>query len=118
MLALPAPHPLDPLLSAHDWKRRLVLWGGAILVALAALLFARLCDGAFALFRRALAFSPWAALAITPLVFAGLSWLTSGALRATRGGGIPQVIASMENADDAFAERNLSLKVSAAPSSA
>lgn len=110
----PAPHPLDPLLSAHDWKRRLVLWGGAILVALAALLFARLCDGAFALFRRALAFSPWAALAITPLVFAGLSWLTSGALRATRGSGIPQVIASMENADDAFAERNLSLKVSAA----
>jgi len=76
------PHPLDPLLSPNDWKRRLALWGGAVPVALAALLFAKLCDGAFALFRHALAYSPWAALAITPLVFAGLSRLTAGALRA------------------------------------
>ena len=33
---------LDALLSPDVWKRRVVLWGGAIAVALAAIAFARL----------------------------------------------------------------------------
>lgn len=108
----PTPSGLTLLLSGHDWKRRIVLWVGAVLVALAALLFAKICDGAFALFQRATAISPWWSLLLTPTVFASLAWLTRGALRATRGSGIPQVIASLEHPDADFHARNLSLRVS------
>lgn len=108
-----APTGMAPLLSGSQWKRRAVLWGGAILVALVALVFAKAGDAAFALFRRALAFSPWVALVLTPAVFAALAWLTSGRLRATRGSGIPQVIAALDHPDPELRAQNLSLRVSA-----
>ena len=57
------PAGLQPLLSRSQWKRRLALWGGAVLVALVALLFAKASDAAFSLFRHVLALSPWWALA-------------------------------------------------------
>ncbi len=112
----PPPVPatgIGPLLSRALWKRRLVLWGGAVVVALAALVFARASDWAFSLFRHVLAWSPWSTLLLTPLVFGLLAWLTAGRLAATRGSGIPQVIASLERQDADFRERNLSLGVSA-----
>jgi len=104
---------LPALLSSAQWKRRLVLWGGAVAVALVALVFAKASDAAFSLFSRVLAVSPWWTLLLTPTVFAALAWLTSGRLRATRGSGIPQVIASLEKPDPVFRETNLSLRVSA-----
>ncbi|HVI58496.1 MAG TPA: chloride channel protein [Luteimonas sp.] len=115
MDALPQPPAtgLGPLLSRAQWKRRLVLWGGAVVVALAALVFARASDWAFSVFRQVLAWSPWWALLLTPLVFGLLAWLTSGRLRSTRGSGIPQVIASIERPEAEFRQRNLSLPVSA-----
>ncbi|NCT71592.1 MAG: chloride channel protein [Xanthomonadaceae bacterium] len=100
------------LFSRLGWKRRLVLWGGAIGVALAALLFAKAGDAAFSLFSRIVRHSPWWALLITPAAFGLLAWLTQGALRATRGSGIPQVIAA-GHADAAFRKSQLSLRVSA-----
>lgn len=102
-----------PLLSRSNWKRRGVLWGGAIAVALVALVFAKASDAAFAVFGRVLAVSPWWTLVLTPVVFAALAWFTSGRLRATRGSGIPQVIASLDNPDVGFRAANLSLRVSA-----
>ena len=111
----PPPAPatgLGPLLSRAMWKRRLVLWGGAVVVALAALLFTRASDLAFSLFGQMLAWSPWWSLLLTPLAFGLLSWLTSGRLRATRGSGIPQVIASLERQSPDFQAENLSLRVS------
>jgi H+/Cl- antiporter ClcA len=103
---------LRPLWSQEVWKRRLALWSGAVAVALAALLFAKASDAAFALFSRIRAASPWWTLLLTPAVFALLSWLTEGVLRPTRGSGIPQVIAAL-GMDRDFRLRNLSLRVSA-----
>ncbi|MCO6740587.1 hypothetical protein KQH31_30880, partial [Streptomyces sp. CHA15] len=58
--------------------------------------FAWLADASFGLFEKLLQHSaiwPWL---VTPLGFAGLVWLTQGALRDARGSGIPQVIVTLE----------------------
>lgn len=104
---------LRPFLSSDAWRRRAALWGGAVLVALVAIVFAKASDAAFRLFQQVTAVSPWWALALTPAVFGGLAWLTSGALRPTRGSGIPQVIAALDRPEVAFRQANLSLPVSA-----
>src|SRR5512146_2605464 len=102
------------LLSPQRWKRRAALWSGAILVALAAIVFARGSDLCYGLFKQLLAQSRWWPLLVTPLGFAVLAWLTAGALRGTRGSGIPQVIAALSREHDAsFRERLLALPVAA-----
>jgi H+/Cl- antiporter ClcA len=111
-----APLPITDdhaLLSSRRWRRRAALWTGAIVVALAAMLFASGTNYAYAAFTRLLAHSPYWPLLVTPLGFALLAWLTSGVLRATRGSGIPQVIAAVAHEEDTtFRERLLSLPVS------
>lgn len=103
------------LLSRDAWRRRLVLWIGAVLVALAALLFAKASDFAFSLFQQVIALSPWWAMLLTPTMFALLAWASGGRLQATRGSGIQQVIAALERpANTDFRAENLSLKVAAA----
>ncbi|MGH8212723.1 MAG: chloride channel protein [Rhodanobacteraceae bacterium] len=98
-------------LSPMQWRRRLLFWSGAVIVAVVAILFARLSTYAYALFVRMTAGRSWLPLLLTPAVFALLAWLTSGALRAARGSGIPQAIAALQVENDAFRQRLLSLKV-------
>jgi H+/Cl- antiporter ClcA len=110
----PSPPSLARWLgSRQQWFERLTLWGGAVAVALAAILFAKASDAAFALFQRIYDASPWWPLLLTPAVFGLLAWLTHGALKPTRGSGIPQVIAALDTPDADFRQRNLSLPVSA-----
>ena len=99
------------LFAPAPWKRRLALWGGGVLVGIAAIAFARASDLAFAGFRALLAVSAWLPLAVMPAAFALLAWLTSGPLKATRGSGIPQVIAALDVPDAAYRDRLLSLPV-------
>lgn len=99
------------LFAPTQWKRRLTLWSGGILVGVAAIAFAQASDLAFAGFRKLLAISIWLPLLLLPTVFALLAWLTAGPLRATRGSGIPQVIAALEVPDADFRSRLLSLPV-------
>ena len=100
------------LLSPQRWRRRAALWTGAIAVALAAIVFAKGSDLCYGWFARMLAQSRYWPLLVTPLGFAALAWLTEGALRATRGSGIPQVIAALNREDDApFRQRLLALPV-------
>ncbi len=103
----------DALLSGQDWTRRAALWCGALAVALAAMLFTRASDAAFALFSKVEHHSPYWAFLLTPTVFAALAWVTSRGLQSTRGSGIPQVIAALDM-PQAEREQHLSLKVSAA----
>src|ERR1700752_1643106 len=107
--------PIDDhhvLLSAARWRRRAALWSGAVLVALAAIAFAKGSDLCYRLFEILRAKSPWWPLLVTPAGFAALAWLTEGALRGTRGSGIPQVIAVLDReGDTAFCERLLALPV-------
>jgi H+/Cl- antiporter ClcA len=113
MWFMTSPDSQRPLLSRDAWKRRAALWGGAVAVALVAIVFAKASDAAFRVFQWIIAHSIWWALLVTPAVFALLAWLTSGALKPTRGSGIPQVIAALDVATTEFRRDNLSLKVSA-----
>jgi H+/Cl- antiporter ClcA len=111
--------PLDRLrelarhewLSPRQWRRRILFWAGAIVVGLSAVIFAKAADYAFEVFRRVASHGWWVPLLVTPAMFALLCWLTQGALKATRGSGIPQAIAALKVEDEAFRSRILSLKV-------
>ena len=113
--AAPLPTADDhALLSTQRWRRRVALWTGAIAVALAAIVFAKGSAWCYRAFGLPLAQSRYWPLLVTPLGFGALAWLTTGALRATRGSGIPQVIAALEREHDApFRTRLLSLPVAA-----
>lgn len=100
-------------LSPRQWRRRILFWSGAVLVGLSAILFARASTWVYAQFVRLLGHSRYWPLLLTPLVFSLLSWMTRGALRATRGSGIPQAIATLHVEDDGFRGRMLSLRVAA-----
>jgi len=99
--------------APHHWKRRLVLWVGAVLVALAAILFAKASVWSYQLFLRILGHGSWIPLILTPIVFGLLAWITEGRLRATRGSGIPQVIGTLHIEDAGFRARMLSLPIAA-----
>jgi H+/Cl- antiporter ClcA len=94
--------------EAPVWRRRIAILGGAIMVGLIALLFARLSDWAGEVF---LTFAHrwwWAPLLATPLGFAGLVWLTQRLAPAASGSGIPQVMAASRDP-----ERGMDVLVSA-----
>ncbi len=97
--------------APHQWKRRIALWVGAILVALAAILFAKASGWSYHLFQLMLGYGAWIPLIVTPLMFGLLTWLTEGKLRATRGSGIPQVIGTLHIEDEGFRARMLSLPI-------
>jgi H+/Cl- antiporter ClcA len=99
------------LMSPTEWRRRILFWTGAIIVGLAAVFFAKAADYAFELFRGIAAHGWWVPLLITPATFALLCWLTQGAMKATRGSGIPQAIAALKVEDEGFRSRLLSLRV-------
>ena len=113
---VPAASPLERLrghawLSPAQWRRRLLFWTGAVMVGLSAVFFAKAADFAFELFRGVSSHGWWVPLLITPPTFALLCWLTQGAMKATRGSGIPQAIAALEVEDETFRTRLLSLKI-------
>src|SRR6187402_1964781 len=98
-------------LSVIQWRRRLLFWTGAIVVGLSAVFFAKAADYAFALFQHVADRGWWVPLCITPPMFALLCWLTQGAMKATRGSGIPQAIAALKVEDEVFRTRLLALRV-------
>ena len=105
---------LDHLrLTPEHWHRRLLIWAGGLLVGLSAILFAEASTWAYDLFHRTILHHSWWPLLITPTVFALLAYLTSGALKSTRGSGIPQAIAALHVENDGFRDRLLSLRVAA-----
>ena len=86
-------------LSRQVWKRRLVFFTGAILVGLAAVLFAKFADRAQELYYHFLAQWKWLPLLLTPSGFAALAYVTRRWYPATAGSGIPQVIAARRSSD-------------------
>ena len=103
----------DSLHWLAPWRRRLLFWSGAVLVGLLAVGFAKGSDLAFRLFERVRGHGLAWPLLLTPATFALLAWLTNGALRATRGSGIPQAMAALQVEDAGFRARLLSLRVAA-----
>src|SRR3569623_923922 len=115
---MPASIRLQALLgheffAPRQWKRRIALWSGAVLVALAAILFAKASTWAYQLFLRLVAHGAWIPLVLTPAVFGLLSRVTAGRFRATRGSGIPQASATLHVEDERFRSAMLSLPIAA-----
>ncbi|MCE7796013.1 chloride channel protein [Sphingobium sufflavum] len=97
--SLPTLRHIRTLLRRHGpealiWRRRIAILGGAILVGLLALLFARLSDWAGEVFLSGAHRWWWLPLLATPAGFAGIVWLTRRLAPLASGSGIPQVIAA------------------------
>ena len=84
------------------FRRRIALMGGAVLVGLAALFFAWAADQASEAFERLAHANRWLPLAITPVGFALIVFVTRRYAPLAAGSGIPQVIAATSNPGNAL----------------
>jgi H+/Cl- antiporter ClcA len=98
----PKLRPFALLLSARLWRRRVATFGGAVLVALVALAFARAADAAQDGFAWITDGRPLLVLLLAPGGLALSVWLTRRVFPGAQGSGIPQVIAAL-HMDDARA---------------
>ena len=100
-----------PRASVLRLLQRLVFWGSAVLVALAAILFAQTSAAGGHLFQSIVTAHPLLAFIITPGSLAGVVWLTRRVFAGAEGSGIPQTIAALKI--HALAERQsvLSLRL-------
>ena len=99
------------LISANTWRVVLVFWGGAILVGLAAAIFAIASEHANGLFRELLGYSPYWPLVITPIGMAVIAWMTLKFFPGAQGSGIPQAIAAIEITDHEQRSRLLNIRI-------
>ena len=83
------------------FRTRLAILLGAVVIGLAATVFALSADAASAMFERYAARYPYAPLITTPLIFAALVWITRRYVPLARGSGIPQVIAAQQDPEAA-----------------
>lgn len=88
--------------KALIWRRRVAILGGAVLVGLVALMFARMADAANATFHAVYDRHWWLPLIATPLGFAAIVWLTNRFAPLARGSGIPQVMAATHDPEAAI----------------
>ena len=106
---LAAAFPSEELRLA-DWNRRFATLVGALLVGLAALLFARAGDFAQRSFSGWSGANPYLPLVLTPLIFALIAWLTGKIALEARGSGIPQVIAAARDPEGQEEQGLISLR--------
>ena len=100
-----------PLISPRLWWRRLVFWGGAIVVALFAMGFARAADFCSTLFVDITDGRPWLAFIITPAGLALAFLLTRRVFPGAQGSGIPQTVAALQLNDPEMIGRMVSLRI-------
>ncbi|MEO8408161.1 MAG: chloride channel protein, partial [Oxalobacteraceae bacterium] len=93
------------------WRKYGILWLGAILVGVVAVLYARLIDFGFTAFHAIQQRYFWLPLVITPAVGALCIWLTRRFFPGAEGSGIPQVIAVLDADTTARGQSLLSLRV-------
>jgi H+/Cl- antiporter ClcA len=99
------------LISPRLWRRRIIFWAGAVVVAAVAIGFATLADRASALFVHLQAPHPWIAFLICPAGLVASFLLTRHVFPGAQGSGIPQVIAAQHMTDREAIARVLSLRV-------
>ncbi len=100
-----------PLTSPRLWTRRIAFWLGALMVAIVAIVFAKLADGAQGGFAAVTRAHPWVALIIAPSGLALSVLLTRRFFPGAQGSGIPQVIAALHMKDQRHVARVLSLRI-------
>ena len=102
---------LQRLNSRRFWLRQRYFWGGALLLGLAAALFAMLADQAESQFRQWVTATPWLPLLITPLGLVTISLLTRRYFPNAEGSGIPQTIAALETQNEQLRARLLTFRI-------
>ena len=102
-----------PLVSPRLWLRRTVFWTGAILVSLAAIMFASAADASAHLFETVIGWNAWIALVLSPLGLMLSVLLTQRFFPGAQGSGVPQVIAALHLSDPAQISRVLSMRIAA-----
>ena len=105
--------PSGPEQSRRVWLRHVAFWLGAVLVGVAALVFAALADGAGRLFGAATAGRPWLPFLLAPAGLAVSLWLTRTVFVGAQGSGIPQVIAALHMKSPQKVDAVLALRVAA-----
>jgi len=103
----------NKVLCTTTWKIQLVFWFSAILVGIAATLFALASEHTHGLFKRILAVSPYLPLIVTPLLLILVAWLTRRFFPGAQGSGIPQSIAALSISDHGARTALLSLRIAA-----
>lgn len=103
----------NKVLCTTTWKIQLVFWFSAILVGIAATLFALASEHTHSLFKRILAISPYLPLVVTPLLLVLVAWLTRRFFPGAQGSGIPQSIAALSLRDHGARTALLSLRIAA-----
>ena len=98
------------LASAEDWRRRIAMLVSAVLIGVAALIFAELGDRAQVLFESLRGRYIYLPLVLTPLTFVLVAAVTQRFAREARGSGIPQVIAASRRPMGRTARALLSLR--------
>jgi H+/Cl- antiporter ClcA len=83
---------LEHLWSIRHWKSRLLLWGAAAAVGLAAVVFAGLADVAQTALRRLIGIASWCPWLLAPIGFFAIAWITRRYFQGAEGSGIPQTI--------------------------
>ena len=82
------------------WMQYGILWLGAVLVGLVAVMYAWLIDFGFEMFSAMRRDHIWLPLVLTPAMSALCVWLTRRFFPGAEGSGIPQVIASLAEEND------------------
>ena len=101
----------NKVLCTTTWKIQLVFWFSAILVGIAATLFAIASEHTHSVFKQILEISPYLPLIVTPLLLMLVSWLTRRFFPGAQGSGIPQAIASLNMPDHKVRSALLSLRI-------
>ncbi|MGP8232731.1 MAG: chloride channel protein [Methylovirgula sp.] len=97
--------------ALQRWGRRTLFLIGGLLVGAAAILMAALADFAQRDFHRLLGISRYLSLALTPLGFGAIVFMTLRVFPNSQGSGIPQVIAARELPDGPTRTALVSLRV-------
>ena len=100
-----------PLVSPRLWWRRVVFWGGAVLVAAVAVGFAKAADLASGLFLNYVAGHAWLPFIVAPAGLAIAFLLTRHVFPGAQGSGIPQTIAALHMHDQDMVDRVLSPRI-------
>ena len=98
-------------LSPRLWLRRVVLWIGAVLVGIVAIVFAMSAEYANSLHQAVVEFSPLLPFIVGPAGLALVVWLTRKFFPGSQGSGIPQTIAAINTENEERRGHYLSIRL-------
>ncbi len=97
--------------SLRAWRTRLIFWLGAVLVGVAAAVFALLGEQADHFYRDHVASSVWLPFVVTPFGLMAAAWITRRFFPGAEGSGIPQTLVALSSTGGALCGRLLAVRI-------